>query len=146
MSDALSLALPSSLVTVIQPLGAPLVPVSPQAPQAQGHVDFEAPFYISPAISFDPVTDIVIFTYRNAETGKVTEQIPPNVVLARYQAAEETGIPNPTLPPLPLPTFLSNPVAPAKPSVSITPPSPTPVPAATGDKARATPPNAGTIV
>lgn len=140
MSDALSLALPSSLVTVIQPLGAPLVPVSTQPPPTQGHVDLEAPFYISPAISFDPVTDIVIFTYRNAETGKVTDQIPPNIVLARYQAVEETGIPNPTLPPMALPTKL---VLTAKPPSSITPPSPPPAPAG---KAGATTPNAGTIV
>ena len=58
----------------------------------------DAPAYVSPAISFDPETGIVFITFRNAESGKITRQIPPAEVLSRYRFVDESGIANPLLP------------------------------------------------
>ena len=136
MSEALSLAVSASLATPIQPLGAPLTPAEPSAPPTPGHININAPAYISPAISFDPATDVVFFTYRNAETGKVTEQIPPASVSSRYQTVDDTGVPIPT-------PGSKVPAAAAPPSTAVTPPLPAPPVA--GGSAAASSPTATTI-
>jgi hypothetical protein len=97
MADALSPALPASLLLAHQ-VAATQVATPPAPPKGSpAQIDINAPFYISPAISFDPITSIVIVTFRDAESGKVREQIPPREVLERYQNVDETGIPDPFL-------------------------------------------------
>lgn len=97
MAQAVSSALSASLP--LAQLVATTVAPPPAAPDhAATHIDINAPFYLSPAISFDPITSIVIVTFRDGETGKVREQIPPREVLERYQAVDETGISDPFLP------------------------------------------------
>jgi hypothetical protein len=120
MSDAVSFVIPAQIAAAIQPLGASLSPPQTPASPPSDHINLSAPSYVNPAISFDPVTDIVFFTFRNPDTGKVTEQIPPQAVVSRYRAVEETGIPNPTLPVRPTPV-IATPPAPAN-----TPPAPAP--------------------
>ncbi|MBI3515763.1 MAG: hypothetical protein HY060_17140 [Proteobacteria bacterium] len=78
-------------------VAAPVVP-PPAAPDNREHINLNAPAYVSPSISFDPYTSIVFITYRNAETGKIRNQIPPQEILDRYRQVDETGIPNRTLP------------------------------------------------
>ncbi|MEJ0067723.1 MAG: hypothetical protein WDO24_02140 [Pseudomonadota bacterium] len=90
-------------------------------PQSPEHINVNAPAFISPAITFNPVTNIVIFTFRDAETGKIREQIPPSSVVSRYVAVAETGIPNPTLP-VSTPTKIA---FASKPAVSQSQPAPT---------------------
>jgi hypothetical protein len=152
MSDALSLAMSAAPITVIQPSGASLTPAQTPTPPAPDHININAPFYISPAISFDPVADIVIYTYRNSETGKVTRQVPPEAVLSRYQAVDETGVPAPA------PHVRTSPATPAgtdQQASSGTLPSPTPpqpappqpAPTGTGSQSTATvPPSPATII
>ncbi len=96
MSDSVSMSLPAASVLAHQ-LAASTT-AAPPAPvhEAPAHINVNAPFYISPAITFDPITSIVIVTFRNAD-GKVREQIPPSEVLERYQSVDETGIPDPFL-------------------------------------------------
>jgi hypothetical protein len=139
MSETMSLAASALFAAPIQPLGAPLTPADPPAAPAQGPVNINGPAYISPAISFDPATDVVFFTYRNSETGKVTEQIPPSSVSSRYQTVDDTGVPSPT-PDATTATAarLSSSLPPAA-----TPPQP--APAATGGSATASPPASKTI-
>jgi len=145
MSEALSLAVSASLVTPIQPLGASLTPAQTPASPAPGHININGPVYISPAISFDPVTDIVFFTYRNAETGKVTEQFPPAQVASRYLAVDETGVPNPTLP-LTTPDSLAAATArPPSGSQPDAPPPQPPAPSSIGSSTAGTAPASRTI-
>jgi len=96
MSDSVSLSLPAASVVAHQ-IAASAIAQPPTPPvEAKTHININAPFYISPAISFDPITSIVIVTFRDSER-KVREQIPPNEVLERYQSVDETGIPDPFL-------------------------------------------------
>jgi hypothetical protein len=116
-----------SVAAVIQPLSAPFAPARGPSLQTQTHINVNAPFYVSPAIAFDPAANVVVFTYRSA--GKVTEQIPSSAVLSRYQAVDETGAPSPPLP-VAAPPAKS---AAANPPPNPAPPSPTtPQPAPTG--------------
>jgi hypothetical protein len=131
MSGAVSFVVPAHVAAVIQPLGASLSPPQSPASQPSDHVNLSAPSYVNPAISFDPVTDIVFFTFRNPDTGKVTEQIPPQAVVSRYRAVEATGIPNPTLPVRPTPV--------AK------PPAPADTPPASAPTSNAPPASPGTL-
>lgn len=126
MAQAVSSALSASLSTA-QFVATNVAP--PQAaPQASAtQIDINAPFYISPAISFDPITSIVIVTFRDGETGKVREQIPPREVLERYQAVDETGISDPFLPQRPPQVVKAAPAA-EKPSE----PAPAPTSQASG--------------
>src|SRR5579871_5907880 len=96
MADALGPSLAVSLATAAHyiapqlnstPTTDPFEPINPSAPA-----------YVNPSISFNPATDVVFLTYRNAETGKVTEQYPPSQVVSRYQSVDETGMPDPTQP------------------------------------------------
>src|SRR4051812_22042368 len=97
MAHALSAALPASLLVAPQAAAATIAPPPAPVANAPTHIDINAPFYISPAISFDPITSIVIVTFRDGETGKVRQQIPPNEVLSRYRSVDETGVPDPFL-------------------------------------------------
>jgi len=130
MSDALSLAISTSLAAALPSLGLPSTPIP--APAPANHVNINGPAFISPAITFDPVTDVVIFTYRNAQTGKVTEQVPPNAVVSRYRAVDETGIPNPTLP-LSTPKQLVAATTPSPSGNSDSPPPPAPTTGSSGN-------------
>jgi hypothetical protein len=98
MSDALSLALSASFVAAAQPPAVAPSPAPAPAPESHSHINVNAPVFISPSITFDPVTNVVIFTYRNAESGKVTHQFPPSAVVSRYREVDETGLPKPALP------------------------------------------------
>jgi hypothetical protein len=139
MSEAMSIVVSALFAAPIQPLGAPLTPADPSPAPAQGHININGPAYISPAISFDPVTNVVFFTYRNSETGKVTEQIPPSSVSSRYQTVDDTGVPNP--PPDATAATAARPSSSSQPAA--TPPQP--APAATGGSAAASPPTSQTI-
>ena len=96
MADAAAIGLSASLVIASHQLMAPPMP-TPVQPHALGP-NLNAPGYVNPTVSFDPVTNIVIFTFRNPDSGKVVEQIPPSEILSRYRFADESGIPNPLLP------------------------------------------------
>jgi len=122
MSDATTVSFAASPAMLIQPLGASLAPAQTLPAEPQAHINVNAPAYVNPAISFDPVTNVVIFTYRNSETGKVTEQIPPAQALSRYQQADETGVAPPSAQP-PSPTPAS---APPPPPANAAPASPAP--------------------
>src|SRR5260221_7381035 len=94
MSEALSSSLAAAALTVgyHQAAATPVVPPSQATqPPAQAPGNINAPFFVSPKISFDPITSIVFVTFRNFETGKVREQIPPVEVLSRYREASVTG-------------------------------------------------------
>jgi hypothetical protein len=99
MSDALTSSIAPSPPADLRLPGAPAAP-SPVAAQDESlpRANPNAPAYVSPAVTFDPETNIVVLTYRNPETGKVREQYPPSVVVDRYREAERTGVPDPTLP------------------------------------------------
>jgi hypothetical protein len=97
MVDVASSALPASLLLAQQFVATAAAPPSAPVEPSPTHININAPFYISPAISFDPITSIVIVTFRDFETGEVREQIPPREVLSRYQSVDETGIPDPFL-------------------------------------------------
>jgi hypothetical protein len=90
------LALPAASVVAHQIAASTIAPPPAAARESATHININAPFYISPAITFDPITSIVIVTFRNAD-GKVREQIPPSEVLERYQSVDETGMPDPFL-------------------------------------------------
>jgi len=113
--DVSHLAMSGSVAAVIHPLSATFAPAHGPSPQPQTHININAPFYVSPAIAFDPAANVVVFTYRSA--GKVTEQIPSSAALSRYQAVDETGAPSPPLPVAP---------GPAKSAAANPPPSPAP--------------------
>jgi hypothetical protein len=142
MSDAVSLGMSAHIAVALQPLGASLTPPPAPASGASEHININAPTYISPAISFDPVTNIVFFTFRNPETGKIREQIPPQAVVSRYREVEETGIPNPALPVRPTAAAKAPAKAPA-PSDN-TPPAPSTSAGATGSTPASTPAPANT--
>ena len=97
MSDALTSSLSAASFVTPRVAVAPVAP-SPAAADSTQHINLNAPAYISPSISFDPYTSIVFITFRNPETGKVRDQIPPDEVLNRYREVDQTGIPNPDLP------------------------------------------------
>lgn len=90
MLDALSSAAPAGLAAVNQALIAAAAQAA-TPPATVTHIKVDAPAGISPAISFNRETDEVIFTYRSAETGKVTEQIPPAEATLRYLAVSDSG-------------------------------------------------------
>jgi hypothetical protein len=98
MADALASGITASLAATAHQVAPPPTPSSAAPTEPTQHVNLSAPAYISPAISFDPITNIVFLTFRNSETGEITEQIPPSVVLSRYRFVDETGIPDPILP------------------------------------------------
>lgn len=50
-----------------------------------------APTYISPALSYDPSTHLVITQYRDTETGKVRLQIPAEKVVETYRRIAAYG-------------------------------------------------------
>jgi hypothetical protein len=90
MLDALSSAAPAGLTAVNQAFVAAATQTA--VPTATvSHANVNTPAGISPAISFNRETDEVIFTYRSAETGKVTEQIPPASATLRYLAVSDSG-------------------------------------------------------
>ena len=127
MLDALSSAAPAA-----QNLAQTLVPPLPQDPAPAGqadplHVDVNRPAYVSPAITFNPETNVVIITYRSAETGKVTEQYPPSSVASKYNAVDDTGQQSPALP---LSTSASGATHPAPTSGSASASAGTPTPPA----------------
>jgi hypothetical protein len=125
MLDALSSATPVALNVAQTP--APALPQDPPAGQANAaHIDVNAPAYISPAITFNPETSVVIITYRNAETGKVTEQIPPPEVTSRYNAVQDTGQQSPALPLSTGASAAAKPAAAAGGTSTPTPAQPTP--------------------
>jgi hypothetical protein len=130
MSDSVSLSLPAASVVAHQIAASAIA--QPPAPSAETktHININAPFYISPAISFDPITSIVIVTFRNSE-GKVREQIPPSEILERYQSVDETGIPDPFLRARPNLTIKAGP-APQKDEPAPTPPPSQPASSGTG--------------
>lgn len=104
MSEALSSAASSALAAAYYQLPAlvaqpPLV--TPPKPVTQEPIN--APFYISPSYSFDPVAELLIVTIRDSYTGKVREQVPATEVVSRYNEAVLTGAPEPSLglPPAP---------------------------------------------
>jgi hypothetical protein len=137
MSEALSSTLAAAALAVgyHQATAASAAPPSQatQAP-AQPPGNINAPFFVSPKISFDPVTSIVFVTFRNFETGKVREQIPPVEVLERYREASVTGHPDPRLPPLkpdqrkaePAPTPAADKSAASQPAPTSAAPTPAP--------------------
>ena len=96
MTDALGSSLAASLSIAAHYIAPPTSPVPATDPVQP--VNLSAPAYVNPTVTFSPDTDIVILTYRNADTGKVTEQYPPSEVLSRYQFVDETGMPIPTPP------------------------------------------------
>ncbi len=97
MADVLASSLSASLAVTPRVIAAPVAP-PPPVEAAPEHINLNAPAYVSPSISFDPYTSIVFITYRDPETGKVRNQIPPSEVLNRYREVDQTGIPNPDLP------------------------------------------------
>lgn len=142
MVDVSHLAMSGSVAAVIQPLSLPFTPVHGPSSQAQTQINLNAPSYVSPAITFDSAANVVVFTYRSA--GKVTEQIPSSVVLSRYQAVDETGVPSPTVPVAAPPAQLTA----DKPPPSAAPPGPTtsqPAPTGPIGGPGATTPSFGTI-
>ncbi len=64
MSHDVSLAMSASIAAVVPPLAGLSAPAHP--PQNPEHINVNAPSYISPSITFDPVTSIVVFTFRNS--------------------------------------------------------------------------------
>jgi hypothetical protein len=114
---------------------------APQPDSQHVNINVNAPSYISPSISFDPETDVVFFTYRNAETGKVREQYPPDAVVQRYRAVDDSGAP--TKPALPAPNPPTTASAPGTPAPTAPEPSPAALSGTTGSAA--TPPGSGTI-
>jgi hypothetical protein len=70
MSDAVSFAIPAHIAAAIQPLGASLSPPQTPASQPSDHINLSAPTYVNPAISFDPVTDIVFFADEQRPAGQ----------------------------------------------------------------------------
>jgi hypothetical protein len=101
MTDILSSGLSASLAVSLPQLAGAAAPAPLPEPEPAQKNNVNAPAFISPAISFDPVTNIVFLTFRNPVSGKVTQQVPPSEVLDRYRTVDETGIPNPNLPPAP---------------------------------------------
>jgi hypothetical protein len=98
MADAVASGLAASLATAARYVTLPVAPAPVTPPGTPPAANPNAPAYISPSVTFDPVTDIVILTFRNSETGKIVEQIPPSEVLSRYREVDETGIADPILP------------------------------------------------
>ncbi len=98
MTDAVTGGLSVSLALAAHQMLAPQPPAPAGAGGATLTPNPNTPAYISPSITFDPETGIVIITFRNADSGKVTQQIPPSEVLTRYRFVEDSGIPNPILP------------------------------------------------
>ena len=131
MSDAVSLSLPAAAVVAHQ-IGASTLG-QPPAPSAETktHININAPFYISPQVTFDPITSIVIVTFRNGD-GKVREQIPPSEVLERYQSVDETGIPDPFLRQRPTLTIKTGPAPQKHDEPAPTPPPSQPASSGTG--------------
>ncbi|MBV8170131.1 MAG: hypothetical protein JO021_25335 [Alphaproteobacteria bacterium] len=130
MSDSVSLSLPAAAVVAHQiAASASAQPPAPSA-ETKTHININAPFYISPQITFDPITSIVIVTFRS--DGKVREQIPPSQVLERYQSVDETGIPNPFLPQRPDLTIKAGPAPQKKDEPAPTPPPSQPASSGTG--------------
>lgn len=136
MADALASGLAASLATVVHYVTLPAASVPATPTGGAQPVNPNAPAYISPSVSFDPVTGIVFLTFRNAESGKVTEQIPPSQVLSRYRFVDETGIPNPILP-------RSTPDELAGTATGL--PQPTPTPASTAPSGPSSSPTPGTF-
>jgi hypothetical protein len=97
MLDALTSGLAAVSAVTPRPLENPAAP-PPVAVPINEPVNLNAPAYVSPSITFDPETNIVVITYRNAETGKVREQYPPPQVVDRYREVDQTGMQNPSLP------------------------------------------------
>ena len=83
MTDALTSSLSAALAVTPRLLEVPAAASPVTAENPEEPINLNAPAYISPSISFDPETNIVVITYRNAETGKVREQYPPPVVVDR---------------------------------------------------------------
>lgn len=145
MSDALSSAASSALAAAYYQLPALVAQppiVTPPKPASQEAIN--APFYTSPAYSFDPVAQLLIVTFRDSYTGKVREQVPATEVVSRYNEAVRTGLPDPSLGLPPSPNRSSAPqskpasAAPADAAPAPQqPPAPTPAaPAATAGKAQ----------
>ena len=119
MADALGPSLATSLSIAAHYIAPQLD--SPPATDPFQPINLNAPAYVNPSISFNPATGIVFLTYRNADTGKVTEQFPPSQVVSRYQSVDETGMPDPTQP-HPTPPQIAG----VSPGLAGTPPPPSP--------------------